>query len=319
MDQALIERLVSDVLAHLARDEAGARVQSGPPTEAPATPLAVASKPMPATVGAPVNEAAQDGLPDLGSEEIRLWVGVDSPSKPDVVKALRGSTRARVCVGRRGPRPRTTALLRFLADHSRSKDTVMSEIPSEWVQTAGLLEVHTQATEINQYLTRPDLGRVLCDEGKAALRDNCVQQPDVQIVVSDGLSTEAITANFEEILPPLNRYLTSAGLSLGTSLFVRYGRVKVEDQIGQLLGAKVVILLIGERPGLGQSESMSCYAVYKPTATTVEAGRTCISNIHRSGTPPVEAAAVIAELAQNMIRHEASGIALTQRMQAGAS
>jgi len=209
--------------------------------------------------------------------------------------------------------------LRFLADHSRSKDTVLSEIPSEWVQGAGLLEVHTQATEINQYLTRPDLGRVLCDAGVAVLREKCVQKPDVQIVVSDGLSTEAITANFEEILPPLSRYLTSAGLSLGTTLFVRYGRVKVEDQIGQLLGAKVVILLIGERPGLGQSESLSCYTVYKPPATTVEAERTCISNIHRSGTPPVEAAAVIAELAQNMIRHEASGIALTQRMQGGAS
>jgi ethanolamine ammonia-lyase small subunit len=195
---------------------------------------------------------------------------------------------------------------------------VLSEIPSQWVAAAGLLEVHTQVTEINQYLTRPDLGRILCDEGKAVLREKCVQQPDVQVVISDGLSTEAITANFEEILPPLNRYLTSAGLSLGTTLFVRYGRVKVEDQIGQLLGAKVVILLIGERPGLGQSESMSCYAVYKPTATTVEAERTCISNIHRSGTPPVEAAAVIAELAQNMIRHGASGIALNQRMQGGA-
>jgi len=318
MDQSLIEKLVHDVLAQMAREQASSNVDT--PVK---TATASSSVPTATSAVAPVihtaSQAVQDSLPDLGGEEFRLWVGVEAPKNPEVIQALRAATRARVCVGHRGPRPRTTALLRFLADHSRSKDTVLSEIPSQWVTAAGLLEVHTQATEINQYLTRPDLGRVLCDAGKALLREKCVQQPDVQVVISDGLSTEAITANFEEILPPLNRYLTSAGLSLGTTLFVRYGRVKVEDQIGQLLGAKVVLLLIGERPGLGQSESMSCYAVYKPTASTVEAERTCISNIHRSGTPPVEAAAVIAELTQNMIRYEASGIALNQRMQGSAA
>ncbi len=103
----------------------------------------------------------------------------------------------------------------------------------------------------------------------------------MQVVVSDGLSTDAITANYEEILPPLLAGLKQAGLKVGTPFFVRYGRVKIEDQIGEILGAKVVILLVGERPGLGQSESLSCYAVYSPrVATTVEADRTCISNIH---------------------------------------
>jgi len=313
MNESVIEQLVQDVLAHMAQEQKIASTNAALTTPA-AAPAVTASMNKVRAGPAPEIPLVEGGLADLGSEAMRLWIGVDHPKNADSVKALRAATRARVGVGRRGPRPRTTTLLRFLADHSRSKDTVLSEIPHEWVAAAGLLEVPTQATEINQYLTRPDLGRLLSDEGKALLRDKCVQQPDVQIVISDGLSTEAITANFEEILPPLTRYLTSAGLSLGTSMFVRYGRVKVEDQIGQLLGAKVVILLIGERPGLGQSESMSCYAVYQPTATTVEAERTCISNIHRSGTPPVEAAAVIAELAQNMIRHQASGIALNQRM-----
>lgn len=96
---------------------------------------------------------------------------------------------------------------------------------------------------------------------------------------------------------------------MGTPFFVRYGRVKIEDQAGEVLGAKVVILLVGERPGLGQSESLSCYAVYSPTvAGTVEADRTCISNIHRAGTPPVEAAAVIVDLAKRMLEQKASGI-----------
>jgi len=81
----------------------------------------------------------------------------------------------------------------------------------------------------------------------------------------------------------------------------------------------VVILLIGERPGLGQSESLSCYMVYQPTSQTVEAERTCISNIHRGGTPPVEAAAVIAELAARMLKEQCSGIALGKKMATGGN
>ena len=150
--------------------------------------------------------------------------------------------------------------------------------------------------------------RLISEEAIDALKAQCVMDPDVQVVVSDGLSTDAITANYEEILPPLLAGLKQAGLKVGTPFFVRYGRVKIEDQIGEILGAKVVILLVGERPGLGQSESLSCYAVYSPrVATTVEADRTCISNIHQGGTPPVEAAAVIVDLAKRMLEQKASG------------
>ncbi|MFT3850862.1 MAG: ethanolamine ammonia-lyase light chain EutC [Propionivibrio sp.] len=106
--------------------------------------------------------------------------------------------------------------------------------------------------------------------------------------------------------------LKNAGIDAGNPFFVRYGRVKIEDQIGELLGAQLVILLVGERPGLGQSESLSCYMVYAPTKDTVEADRTCISNIHRGGTPPVEAAGVIVDLAKLMLAQKASGIALNR-------
>lgn len=256
-------------------------------------------------------------LPDLGSEEARLWVGVNEPRSADVLTELRRSTRARVCAGRSGPRPRTQSLLRFLADHARSKETVLSEIPAQWVQRAGLLEVQTEITEKDQYLTRPDLGRTLSTKGLEIIKSQCIKAPDVQLLISDGLSTEATTANFDDIVPPLIRGLESLQLKAGTPLFVRFGRVKVQDQIGELLQAKVVILLIGERPGLGQSESLSCYMVYKPTSQTVEAERTCISNIHRGGTPPVEAAAVIAELAERMLKEQASGIALGKKMAGG--
>ncbi len=163
--------------------------------------------------------------------------------------------------GRAGPRPRTQALLRFLADHSRSKDTVLKEVPEEWVKAQGLLEVRSEISDKNLYLTRPDMGRRLSPEAIDALKSQCVMNPDVQVVVSDGLSTDAITAHYEEILPP----------------------------------------------------SLSCYAVYSPrVATTVEADRTCISNIHQGGTPPVEAAAVIVDLAKRMLEQKASGINMTR-------
>ncbi len=256
----------------------------------------------------------EDALPDLGSDGVKQNIGVKNPLHQEVLQELKKVTGSRVAVGRCGTRPRTQALLRFWADHSRSKDTVLQEISPEWVAKTGLIEVQTQIDNKDQYLTRPDLGRKLSDAAIATLKEKCVMAPQVQVVVSDGLSTEALTANYDELLPPLLKGLNNAGLKVGTPFFLRYGRVKAEDQIGELLKAEVVILLIGERPGLGQSESLSCYMVYQPSvATTVEADRNCISNIHQQGTPPVEAAAVIVELAQKMLKHKASGISLVQK------
>lgn len=250
-------------------------------------------------------------LPDLGAAEFqRNWIGVQHPKNPEVLQELRQATGTRVACGRTGPRPRTIPLLRFLADHSRSKDTVLKEISPEWVQQKNLLEVQTSVTNKDTYLTRPDLGRRLSPEAIETINSQCKKGVQVQVLVSDGLSTDAVTVNLDEILPPLLKGLENANLSVGTPLFVRYGRVKVEDQIGELLQAEVVVLLVGERPGLGQSESLSCYAVYQPNADTVEADRTCLSNIHHGGTPPVEAAAVIVDLVKTMLAKKTSGIGL---------
>lgn len=250
-------------------------------------------------------------LPDLGGEEPGKWIGVTNPHDEKILRELRDSTNARVCVGRAGPRLRTLTLLRFLADHSRSRDTVFKDVPKEWVEKAGMFMVQTQVSDKDQYLTRPDLGRRLSEEAKKMILEKCPKTPQVQIVLSDGLSTDALISNYEEILPPLLNGLKSAGLSVGPLFFVKYGRVKLEDEVGELLGAETVVLLLGERPGLGQSESMSAYLVYKPTVKgTVESDRTCISNIHRGGTPPVEASAVIVETVQRMLEQKTSGIHL---------
>lgn len=296
MDQRQIEEIVRAVMGEL--DPVVADTSSG-------NKSATAVKTAPALNG--------ESLPDLGGDPFqRNWIGVQHPKRSEVLEELRKSTTARVCCGRVGPRPRTIPLLRFLADHSRSKDTVLKEIPHEWIEKEGLFEVQSEATSKDNYLTRPDLGRRLSKEAIETLQSKCKKNPKVQIVISDGLSTDAVTANLEEIMPPLTKGLQSAGLDVGTPFFVRYGRVKVEDQIGELLGADVVILLVGERPGLGQSESLSCYMVYKPTSKTVEADRTCLSNVHNAGTPPVEAAAVIVDLAKKMLEKKASGIALNR-------
>ena len=219
MDQKQIEDIVRSVMASM-----------GQPQTQPEAP--VATTPACHAAACATDATVESCALDLGSAEAKAWIGVQHPHRAEVLTELKRSTAARVCTGRAGPRPRTQALLRFLADHSRSKDTVLKEVPEAWVKAQGLLEVRSEISDKNRYLTRPDLGRRLSPEAIDALKAQCVMDPDVQVVVSDGLSTDAITANYEEILPPLLAGLKQAGLKVGTPFFVRYGRVKIEDQIG---------------------------------------------------------------------------------------
>lgn len=265
-----------------------------------------------ASVAAP--EGRRPPLPDIGGPEHRNPCRIKAPHKPHVLAELQKATNARIGTGKSGTRPPTSAYLRFLADHARSKGTVFKEVPQEWLDKNKLWSIRSMAEDKNTYLTRPDLGRLISPDALAELKKRLPAPTQVQIVLSDGLSTDALLGNYEEILPPLCKGLKNSGFTVGDPFFLHYGRVKAEDVVGETLGCDVVLLLIGERPGLGQSESMSCYAVYKPTARTVESDRTVISNIHRGGIPPVEAAAVIVELTRNIMRHQASGIALNRKM-----
>ena len=194
MDQKQIEEIVRSVMASMGQ----------------AAPAPSEAKCATTTCAAPVT--SESCALDLGSAEAKAWIGVENPHRADVLTELRRSTVARVCTGRAGPRPRTQALLRFLADHSRSKDTVLKEVPEEWVKAQGLLEVRSEISDKNLYLTRPDMGRRLCAEAVEALKAQCVANPDVQVVISDGLSTDAITVNYEEILPPLMAGLKQANV-----------------------------------------------------------------------------------------------------------
>ena len=183
-------------------------------------------------------------------------------------------------------------------------------MPNEVLEEAGLFSVSTLCESKDMYLTRPDLGRRFSDETVAELKKRCKLNPDVQIVVSDGLSSTSVTANIKDILPSILQGLKAAGVSVGTPFFVKYGRVGAMDAITEALGSKVTVILLGERPGLATGESMSAYMTYGGYVGIPEANRTVVSNIHRGGTNPAEAGAFIAELCCRMLKEKASGLDL---------
>ena len=175
-----------------------------------------------------------------------------------------------------------------------------------------LFSVQTLCQDKNTYVTRPDLGRQLSPEAVETLRERCVKNPDVQIYAADGLSTTAIEANLPKILPVITQSLEKMGLTVGTPFYLRFGRVGSEEHVAEVLGAKVVCVLIGERPGLATAESMSAYIAYNAHIGMPESKRTVVSNIHKNGTAAVEAGAYVAEVIAKILEQKASGVDLVK-------
>ena len=163
-----------------------------------------------------------------------------------------------------------------------------------------------------EMITRPDWGRIILEDQRQILLSQCVHNPQVQIYFGDGLCSPAIAANIPDLFPVIEKELTYQKITVGTPFFVRYCRVNTARTIGPLLGAKVVCVLIGERPGLITSESMSAYIAYRPHPDMQESEYTVVSNISRHGTPPVEAAARIAELISEILIKKKSGLHLSE-------
>ncbi|MBR6658396.1 MAG: ethanolamine ammonia-lyase subunit EutC [Oscillospiraceae bacterium] len=233
----------------------------------------------------------------------------DAVNEPEYMR-MKARTPARIGVWRAGTRLKTDTFLRFRADHAVAVDAVFTEVPEEFIKDMGMPSFRSQCHSKAEYLQRPDLGRLFDEETAAKIKSECKNKPTVQIIVSDGLSSTAVTANIETILPAIMQGLKVYGLEAGTPFFVRYARVGIMDQVTELLNADVTVNLIGERPGLATGESMSAYITYKGYVGMPEAGRTVISNIHKGGTPPVEAGAHIAELAKKMLDQKISGLGL---------
>lgn len=247
---------------------------------------------------------------DITSAEVKAKPLLKDPQDEKALERMMRMTTARIGVGKAGPRLKTQTLLALRADHATARDAVMLDVDQEVLDSLGLFTVQTCCTGKNEFLTRPDLGRKLNDAGVEQIRLRCEKNPDVQICVADGLSSAAVNANIRNIMPVLTEGLREKNLTIGTPFFIRYGRVAVEDQIAEILGAKVICIFVGERPGLGTAESMSAYIAYDARVGMPEARRTVVSNIHRDGINAVEAGAYMADLIEEILEKKASGVDL---------
>lgn len=249
-------------------------------------------------------------LPDPTTEEMRRSPGVDDPIDPEGLQALMSTTTARIGGGRAGSRLRTKSLLLFQSDLAVTQDTLYRDVDPQILKQFNLFTVQTQITGgKEEYLLRPDLGRRLSAEACHTVKEKCVKSPNIQICVGDGLSAFAIELNLPKIFPVLEAGCKTAGLSLGTPFFIQHCRVGVMNDIGDLIKPDVLILLIGERPGLGRAESMSAYMAFRPSSGQTDADREVICNIFDSGgTNPLEAGAYAIQMAQRMIKNQASGV-----------
>lgn len=294
-----VETIVQAVLAELRRMNG----EVAPGTPAPATH----------------DDSLVIDLPDPTVDEARHAIGVDLPQDPDGLRNLCSTTSARLGAGRAGPRPRTRSSLLFSADHGVTQDAIYGTVSEEFKAQFDLFTVRSRAADREEYLLRPDLGRQLSDEGRTIVTERCTKHPNVQIVVGDGLSADAVTNNLPDIYPVIVQGLSSAGLTLGTPFFVENARVGVINDVNDIVGADLVLILLGERPGLGIADALSAYMGYQPGPGRTDANRdlVCMITTH-GGTNPLEAGAFVVDLVKTTLEHRASGVELKQLTTADA-
>ncbi|WP_250278830.1 ethanolamine ammonia-lyase subunit EutC [[Clostridium] colinum] len=260
----------------------------------------------------PKKEIYSDGeIEDITKIDLKTTLLIDNPFNRENYLDMKKRTPARLGIGKCGTRYKTISTLRFRADHAAAQDSVFSYVDEEFVRKNGFFPVETLCKNKDTYLTRPDLGRKFSNETAEELKKAIGTGHKVLIMVGDGLSSAAIEANIEDIIPSIKQGFKMYGIECADTIpFVKHCRVAAMDHLGEITGAEVIVLLIGERPGLVTAKSMSAYIAYKPTIGMAEAKRTVISNIHEGGTIPVEAGAHIAELVKIMLDKKASGIDL---------
>jgi len=266
----------------------------------------------------PVDTHLHDGdfVEDVTKLDLRKLYLVEEPENDTEYRKLKAKTPARLGSGRAGPRYKTLTMLRFRADHAAAQDAVFSQVEEDYAEKNGLLALQTKCRDKDEYLTRPDLGRIFDEENQEKLRKEITGKPRVLIVVGDGLSSAAIQANAMECMAAIRDGLKAKGIDTGKAVFVRYCRVGAGDAIGDVTGCELVCMLVGERPGLVTDKSMSAYITYNPHIGSLESSRTVVSNIHAQGTPAVEAGAHIATLIDTILKKKVSGVGL--HLEAGA-
>ena len=229
---------------------------------------------------------------------------------------LRELTPARVGLGRAGASLPTEALLDFTLDHARARDAVhaLFDVPGliSGLNELGLeaIEVCSRARDRKEYLRRPDLGRMLDQASKQLLMGDNGSGCRVAIVIGDGLSPRGVNAHAIELLRSLIPRLAIDGIEIDRALAASGARVALGDEVGEILGARMMVMLIGERPGLSTSNSLGAYLTFAPKVGRSDAERNCVSNIHGAGLCYEEAAFRIAWLIREGLAREATGVAL---------
>ena len=234
-----------------------------------------------------------------------------------LTEGVTGVTPARIFTGRAGTSYLTASALRLRADHAVARDAVESALDLTAVGVSVLTGgrqatvVTTDAPTRPEYLRRPDLGRRLSASARASL-SGLRRGADLQLVLGDGLSAAAVLAQAPELLTPLITGAEDRGWSVGDLVVISQCRVGVLNDLGELLDATVVVLLIGERPGLGNAESLSAYLAHRPRPGDTDARRNLVSNIHGRGLSIGEAAERILALADAMRAAGTSGVAIKE-------
>lgn len=254
-----------------------------------------------------------------------LRSGLTPADYSEVMQAIRARTPARILVGRAGPSYRTATQLELRQDHAAAVDAVHAELDlardfgRDFVERWALFEVQTRAGSKAEYLMRPDLGRRLHEATRIEVVRQCSAEADLQVVIGDGLSAAAVAAQVPSLLPLLEEGARQRSWRFGRPFVVRYCRVGVLNDIGEWLDPAVVVLLIGERPGLATAESLSAYLAYRPRPGHTDAQRNLISNIHARGVTHAAAARRILTLAERMRRLQASGVTVKEELPALAA
>lgn len=248
----------------------------------------------------------------------------DERSLADPLLALRALTSARIALGRTGISLPTSAQLDFQYAHAQARDAVhlafdhagLSRQLSDNNRASLLL--HSAAADRNSYLQRPDLGRRLHHDSAQQLRDYAAANPggvDLAIVIADGLSALAVHRHSLPLLARLEEQAQAEGWSLAPVVLVEQGRVAIADEIGQLLGARMTVILIGERPGLSSPDSLGLYFTYAPQVGLTDAYRNCISNVRLEGLSYALATHRLLCLMREACRRQLSGVDLKDEAQ----
>jgi ethanolamine ammonia-lyase small subunit len=237
---------------------------------------------------------------------------------------LRELTPARVGLGRAGASMPTDALLAFTLDHARARDAVHGAFDTprllEGLTGFGLAPVllSSQARNRRDYLRRPDLGRMLDPASQRALADRGGSPCQLAVVIGDGLSPAAVNVHAVELVRNLVPRLQETGIRIDGAAVASGARVALGDEIGAMLGARMVLMLIGERPGLSAPDSLGAYLTFAPRIGLNDAMRNCVSNIHGAGLSYDEAAFKIAWLVREGLARQITGVALKDESGGGS-